>query len=308
MEAKRPDITIVSAGLCGFDDLTATALRHLQQAHTIYYSGFNGNPNQQLLSPSAEIINLDEGRYVYGAYRPQIYEDMASVIVERARASPGLVVLQPGSAMLIDTVTKHVLRKAQQHNLGVNLICGVSSIESVLCQLRHCVLDALQVFLAQAMILKRMPIQRSIDTIIMQPGYYDTLWWSGLSVSKSGRFDGLFEYIGRFVRPADEAALVISPCIACPKGLVFWFEFGDIREICDRISPFHTLFIPRSEELSDDPQFADRIRSWAIHQASMTRDAGQGETERIWFNHDCTQLPERLRARSLEIGRRRGAS
>ena len=84
----KPDITIISGGLDGFDDLTVRAQRSLRVATAVFYSGVNGTFPSELGPLDVPVINLDAGYYVYGSFRPQMYRDMAAIVVIPTAAKP----------------------------------------------------------------------------------------------------------------------------------------------------------------------------------------------------------------------------
>jgi precorrin-2 methylase len=304
---SRPDIVIVGAGLQGYAQLTREALATLRSARQVFFSGYNGDLRFEAaaLCPQATVSDLEEGEYVAGTYRPSMYERLARRVIEAARAGPGVVVLQPGSAMVVDTVTQVILSEAATLGLDVQVVPGVSSLETVLVATGYDAAGGLQVLLAQDLVLRRRRLDPTLTAIVMQPGYYDTLWWAGAARSRPDRFVDLATALGRAYPPETPMALVLSPLAPeDPVATTFWFRMRDLADLHRLISPFHTLFIPQRETVPEDSAFRERIDSWAATLERFECDEDgrpRQEPPSYWFSPSASDVPERLVRQSREL-------
>ena len=303
------DITIIGAGLRQYAQLTLEAIAALRKARSIYHSGFNGDLSalSNRWNLTATIVNLDAPEYAVGSYRPDMYARMAAAVIEEAVREPGIAVLQPGSAVVVDSVTEGILQGAAARGLSAAIIPGVSCIESVLAEVAYDAGAGVQVVQAQKLILHRQVLNPALAAVIIQPGYYDTRWWAGIGLSTAERFIALRDHLLTVYDAATEMALVLSPIQPGQAGSVFWFVLGDLPALHRLMSPFHTLFIPPTAHPDLDTAFLERIDSWDAAVAAFERDAdGQPIMEpfgRAWDPH-AVHLPDQIVVRAQAIAAR----
>jgi precorrin-3B methylase len=124
---QGPDITIVGVGLAGVLHLTREASAAIATARCVCFSRYHRSIPEVVreLNPRARLLDLDTVTYEMGQYRPSMYRRMAEAIVEQAAATPGLILLEPGSATLMDMVTQAVSELAAGRGLSVKVIPGI---------------------------------------------------------------------------------------------------------------------------------------------------------------------------------------
>src|SRR5688500_16622476 len=123
------DITIIGAGLMGARHLGQAAADVLRTARLVFCSAYNAGmaDHVRALNAQATIRPSEENEYRLGMYRPDMYRRMASAVIEAARAGPGVAVLCPGSAVVVDLITQFVLEGARDAGLRVRIMPGISS-------------------------------------------------------------------------------------------------------------------------------------------------------------------------------------
>ena len=297
-------ICIVGCGLKPWAHLTGEAQERIQAATCVYHSRYNETivEHVRALNPGAELVEQEDEEYMLGMFRPEMYERMAERVVASALAGASVIVLQPGSAMVVDSVTQFILRRAVHHGLSVEILPGVSSVEGVLAAMDYDLSEGLQVILAQRLVLHRRALDPSMAAVIIQPGYYDTLWYVGAARSAAGRFAALREALLRTWPAKAPAALVLLPFQHSDRPDVLWFELGEIESLHGRISALHTLFIPPTRAAAFDETFHRRIASYEAVLAQVSRDE-QGrilETSCAeWFDSTAASDAVRERSRAL---------
>lgn len=301
--ASEPRISIIGAGLRP-EHLTEEAKIRLAKAHRVYYSQYGHEAAVKLHSVNlaAEWINLEEDEYRLGMRRSGMYKRMAVKILRAAETHFPVAVLQPGSAIVIDTVTQIVLRKASSRGWRVEVMPGISSIEALLCKMGFDVAQGLQVVLAQDLVLRRVALSPKMATVIMQPGYYDTRFYAGDPISRPQRFSCLADELARSYPLDTPLALVLLPIASIGTATVVWCCLEHFPQFHRYICPFHTIFIPppvRQERI--DAAFQARIESWEQLlpnvQTDHKGDLLQTSPEE-WFYDPTTVLPEHLRNES----------
>ena len=304
--APLADITIVGAGLDGFEHLTAEAQRVVRLARVVFYSPVNGPLPRRCVSPLATLIDIERGEYRIGDHRPEMYRRMAALVICAGCAGAGVVVLQPGSAVVVDAVTTEILEAATAAGLTVQLLCGVSSVEAVMCMVGYDLAEGLQVFLAQNLVRFDQTLRPSLAAIVLQPGYFDTRCWTGAARSRLHRFDRLAAQLRR-THPADAVmCLVVAASRAARRpSSALWFRLADFEAVAAVLSPLHTLFVPAVVRPSAaDADFERRLDEWdAVLEAVEHTDDGQPRCEgaRYWFGLAARELPPHLVEQSAAL-------
>ena len=289
MFAGEPELTLVGCGLRALDHLTREAERSLRQARVIFYSIYNRDLLDLLreLSPQAKLIAQEDGEYIVGQYRPDIYRRIAERILAEVAQGAGVVALHPGSVTVVDAIAGQLLSRAEALGLRVRVVPGVSSIEFVLTALGWDISAGLQVILAQHLLLYRRRLDANQAAIIIQPGYYDTRWFAGAPLPQVERFRALQMHLADSYPPPTPMALVLAPIAQHEEARIVWFRLERLPELVSMLSPFHTLFIPPGVPLAPDPAFSARIESWdTLLEQVMLDDYGlpRQADARAWFD------------------------
>ncbi len=304
------DITLLGSGLRALDHLTPEAIACLRGARVILHSQYSRDLLGELraLNSSARLLCQEDGEYLVGQYRPQMYARIAARVLAEAAEGPGVVALHPGSTMVVDAIARHVLAGAHARGLRVRVVPGISCIEYVLAELGWDVADGLHVILAQQLVLQQRRLDATQAALVIQPGYYDTRWFAGAPRAAQGRFDALQACLAASYPDDTPMALVLAPVGRDDVAQTLWFRLGSFAQLEAEISPFHTLFIPPRARPGVDAAFAQRIDSWdALCEQVQLDDYGlpRQVDPRVWFAGASTGegggVDSRLRAESERL-------
>jgi uncharacterized protein YabN with tetrapyrrole methylase and pyrophosphatase domain len=310
MMALSADITLVGAGLKLERQLTGEAKAALGESRYVFYSKFNGDIPAYLAKHNAGAtavdIQVERGLFQIGAYRPTVYDEMAAAVVAEARKGGGVVVLEPGSAVTVDMFSALVLKRARDIGLSVDIIAGVSCIETVLTSLGYDAGHGLQVLQAQKMMLYGHCLNPALAGLIIQPGYYDTLYWVAMARSRPGRFDLLAGHLADSYSTIAPAALVRSALDSSTGDDIFWLELGDLPRAYQAITPYHTLFIPPTKTKEVTVEFEQRITTWAaaFSQVQHAADGEIAQADATLCSATRDRVSADLRAKSVHLADR----
>ena len=257
-------LTLIGCGLRALDHLTREADRCLRAARVVFHSVYSRDLLASLrdINPGAEFVAQEDGEYFVGQYRPDMYRRIAERALAEARRGPGVVVLHPGSVMVVDAIARQLVAAAADSGIQVEILPGVSSVEFVLAEMGWDVAGGTQVILAQNLVLHGRRLDPTQAAIVLQPGYYDTLWFAGAPLSRPGRFDVLTARLSLSYPDDAPMALVLAPIARHENARVTWFRLGGWSDLGDAVSPLHTLFIPPLSPPPNDEAFARRVGSW----------------------------------------------
>lgn len=249
-------ISIIGAGIDELKQLTPEARQIVDKANIIFYSSFNASTES--VDGTGRWYNLDEIGYRQGAFRPAMYEAMAEKVVLASVVHERIALLQPGSALLLDTVTQRCLDLAKRMGVETEVIPGVSSVETVLSEVRADTVAGLQIISAQSALLRKTVLNPEMTCIILQPGYYDTLYWKGLHHPQEVNYAELVSYLVQNFGSNRVAFLVLSKS-KFGQPSIQSIDLGSLQEFSSKISAYHTLVVPGADPGVRNKEFWDRI-------------------------------------------------
>lgn len=305
-DGRLADITLVGCGLRALDHLTREADRCLREARVVFHSIYSRELAADLAqrNPQAVLLAQEDGEYLVGQYRPDMYRRIADRVLAEAARGPGVVVLHPGSVLVVDAIARRLIAEGAARGLSVAVLPGVSAVEYVLAEMGWDLAGGLQVILAQNLVLYRRSLDPTQAAIVIQPGYYDTRWFAGAPLSQAGRFEALHRRLAASHPPQAPMALVLAPVAAHEAAQVLWFRRERLPELGDAITPFHTLFVPPVGSPEADPGFARRIESWDELLAHTLRDdyaLPRQADPRCWFAGPPQGLADAVIAESAAL-------
>ncbi len=265
-EIGQPALTLMGGGLNFSAHLSVEACQMLRGAKVILRAWCHESVDKWLkaLAPDAEIVDIDSSFYLRGQYRPDMYKMIAESVVDMARRNAPVCLVEPGSPIVTDLVTSYTLKLAQAEGMSTRLIPGISSVELILNWFSLDPSSGLQVALAQEFVGRHMRFDRHYNTVILQPGYYDTLWCFDRINNGLSRFAALKSQLDECFAPNDQMALIRFPMHPGDDTHCFWFRLADIEAVYPVLTPLHSLFIPAAASEVPDPVFYERIQSFDI--------------------------------------------
>lgn len=306
LATSAPQLTLIGCGLRSLDHLSREADRCLSNARLIFHSVYNRElaDDLRIRYPQARLIAQEDGEYLVGQYRPDIYRRIADRALDEAVQDPGVVVLHPGSVMVVDAIARRLLAEGVARGLRVVVLPGISSVEFVLAEIGWDLATGLQVILAQNLVLHRRRLDPTQAAIVIQPGYYDSRWFAGAPLSQPGRYDALHAQIALSYPSEAPMALLLAPIASGENAHVLWFRLRCLAKLGDAISPFHTLFIPPLEAPAPDPEFAMRIDSYEDLLARTRLDdwgLPRQADPRRWFDQPPPGISDDMLAESAAL-------
>ncbi len=300
------DLTIIGGGLDFSSHLTVEACKVIRAARVVYYASCHPKVVRWLaeFAKNSLLLDIDRGQYEIGQYRPDMYQDMARIVVDDARNGGGVVLIEPGSAIVTDLVTPYTLGLAAQFDLNVRILPGISSLEQMFVFLGLDPSVGMQVILAQELVIRQLRLNPQFNTIIIQPGYYDTLWCVGWPKSRKDRFNELSRVLMASYRKDQKMMLVRFPMYPEDRTHTFWFTLEDFELVHPIITPLHTLFIPSAEEVEKNEEFRQRMHSLELSVQFLETDPDGSpiQNEPVISNKDLERLENQLPKYLLERG------
>lgn len=208
-----PKIVIVGLGLIIPDHVTPQAQKILStctkiytiiQEPTILWLPSNPKANRTVVN----LLHL----YKEGIPRTENYDAAAKIILESCSPRDIVGYVTYGNPAAYDSVAQTLLRAAPQKKIAVELVPGISSLDTILCDLQIDMAPALQVYEASWMLVTKIEPRPGIQVILLQMGSFGSF-----RTHYSKRRDGssladLVSYLVKFYPPTHPVTLVRSTC------------------------------------------------------------------------------------------------
>ncbi|MBV8587601.1 MAG: hypothetical protein JO308_15025 [Verrucomicrobia bacterium] len=257
-------ITIIGAGVRTPDHLTLEADRLLRETDAIYHL-LADNPAvtaylQQLKRPLVDLSPY----YREDAFRLSVYEKIADIVLQAALAPAAICFVVPGHPLVYVTSSTLILDRAPKHGIRVKLVPGISSLDTMIVQLRLEIgVQGLQVFEANRFIYYEIEPDPRVPLFLFQPGAVGTGYITARRNNHRQRFDILRTALLRTYSPRHRCTLLISQHDPQQPPLNSSFSLGTLSEQADSLGNDATLFVPPAERFE--------IRDWRYYNNLMER-------------------------------------
>jgi uncharacterized protein YabN with tetrapyrrole methylase and pyrophosphatase domain len=166
---------IVGLGIKVPDHVTVAASKALARCERVYTIVQQQPALWMPVRPgaNAEVINL-MGRYVEGALRLENYQRVVKEILNGLEGARAVAYVTYGNPLSYDSVAQALVREVPQRNCGVEVIPGISSIDTILCDLGVDMAPGIQVYEASWLVAAEAPLNVSVAAILLQLGHFGT--------------------------------------------------------------------------------------------------------------------------------------
>ena len=238
------DVWIAGLGVRAVNQVTREVEHALRASREVLYldAGVATKPYLEGLCPSA--TSLYEQSYAEGQPRIDAYEHMAIRVIEAALEHPPVTFAIHGHPLVAVHAPFIVLELAKALDLQVEILPGVSALDTLLADLRlDPVVHGMQMYEATDLLLRRLPLQNDVPAIIWQIGPIETGLHSQ-RVSRPERFTRFIAYLRQFY-PARHRVVAIycSPHPLMPPA-VLPFALRNMGENAEQIHLGFTLYVP----------------------------------------------------------------
>ena len=266
-----PDIVVDGTGVRVPGQFTREGLEALSRCHVVYCVLAPRRGTRFLRGLGLPIEDLSH-LYQPGRFRSEIYQQIVAVVLDRAARDRPLGYVTEGNPILSDRTTHGIVEGGPARGLIVRVYPGVSSIDTILVDLRHEIgSTGLQIYEASWFVARGIEPRTDVPCLLMQPGVFGTAYTVVGHQLMPGALGGLQEYLGRFYPPEHELLLVRSPSWWYEDERVHRVLLNDLGGVGERETEGTSLFIPRLREPAvADQAFVTRMLDRA-HFAELYR-------------------------------------
>jgi Tetrapyrrole (Corrin/Porphyrin) Methylases len=265
------DIWIAGLGLETVAQVTREVEQALRASREVLYLDTGVATREYLRGLCPRITSLYEESYAEAGPRVSAYEHMAARVVDAALDHPPVTFAIHGHPLVAAHPPFLVLELARALDLQVEVLPGISAIDTILADLRlDPVVHGVQMYEATDLLLRRRPLQPDVPAILWQIGPLETALHSD-RVSKPERFARFVGHLRQFYPARHEVvAIYCSPHPILPPAILR-FALEDMGQHAHEIHAGFTLYVPPAGSRPiQDYDLLEKLYS-AEHLRNITR-------------------------------------
>jgi uncharacterized protein YabN with tetrapyrrole methylase and pyrophosphatase domain len=257
---SQPGLSLIGLGVIIPDHITSQAMRAMSRCSRIY--SIVQEPPRLWLPPNKlgriEVFNVLEW-YVEDSLRMPNYDRVASTIFQALEGGKCVGYVTYGNPMAYDRVAQNLVQLIKDGGGDVQIIPGVSSFDTVLCDLRVDMAPGIQVFDASWFVACRIEPRVDAGVLLMQVGAFGSLRTHYTKRQDGSSLRDLVQYCRKLYSASHLVSLVRS---GGDEGLLAHVRhvplaaLGDVS--ADDLSGA-SLYIPPSERALPSEEFIAKM-------------------------------------------------
>ena len=175
------------------------------------------------------VVNL-MSLYVEGALRSDNYARVARTILDGLNEVTTVGYVTYGNPLSYDSVAQALARESENAGWRLEVVAGISSIDTILCDLRMDMAPGIQVYEASWLVASRTPINAAAPVILLQLGHFGTVRAHYRQRRRAESLADLVSYLAGFYPDSHTVMLVQSSSDARPAS-VARVKLGDLCNV-----------------------------------------------------------------------------
>lgn len=254
MAISESDIYILGTGMVGYRQITREFEQCFEQVERALLLHPLPEVHEFVHDQCEEIIDLSE-EYRKGHDRTQSYERMAQTVLDAAsKTDRPVAMVVYGHPLVGVTPTEQVRLEANQRNLTVRIIPGISSLDALYVDLNINPLDrGIQIFEATDLLAYNTELDPKIPALILQIGLVGTHGHTATDRT-SEELTTFGNYLRRLYPGTHEIQAVRTATLPFAEPEKISVEVDEFESLSNQIDETHTLYVPSAErrEIVDD--------------------------------------------------------
>lgn len=242
---SQPELFLIGLGMMIPDHITIQAMQAMSSCAQLYT--IVQEPAQMWLpsgsSRQIDVINALEW-YVDGRLRTQNYEYVAKTILRSAHIGHSIGYVTYGNPMTYDRVAQNLLNYAKEKGFSVRVVPGISSIDTVLCDLGVDIAPGTQVFEASWFVAYEIAPRVDVPLLLLQVGSFGSLRTHYTTRQDGSSLAELVEYLRRFYPKSHQVSLVRSTNDSHQPFKIRSVAAGDLCEVTAEDLGGASLYVP----------------------------------------------------------------
>jgi uncharacterized protein YabN with tetrapyrrole methylase and pyrophosphatase domain len=259
---REPDIYVVGLGIKGIEHVTRETEAAFRRSNEILAVATHPAVLSYLESMGPKVTNLQTISYREDEHRLGAYDTMAASVLAAALEHPPVTFALYGHPMIYVLPSRQVLHAAPYLGLKAEVQPGISSLDTIFCDLGiDPASDGLQMYEATDLLLRRRRLQPDVPCLLWQVGAVESALYS-TAASRPERFSRIKEYLLEFYPPEHELIAVYSSQHPLLDPTLTRFKLGEMEDHHYDLHQGLTVYIP-PVRLQDvvDKELARKIES-----------------------------------------------
>jgi hypothetical protein len=257
---SQPELLLIGLGVMIPGHITAQAVRAMSSCSQLY-SIVQEPP--QLWVPSdklggIEVINVLEW-YAEGGLRTRNYERVSRKIFESVGRGRVVGYVTYGNPMAYDRVAQNLADYATESGFGVYVVPGISSIDTVFCDLKLDIAPGVQVFDASWLVACQIEPRTDVPLLLLQVGAFGSLRTHYTKKQDGGSLSELVEYSSRFYSRTHIVSLVRSTAHEGQPASIRSVTLGNLCGANADDLNGASLYIPALERIRPNEEIITRM-------------------------------------------------
>ena len=257
---QRPELLIIGLGIMLPGQITVQASQALARCVRIY-SIVQEDPRIWLpygCYGKIEVVNALSS-YIEGRVRTQNYDSAATSIIDALKEGGVIGYVTYGNPMAYDRVAQNLLVLAKTSGITVRIVPGVSSFDTVLCDLRIDMAPAIQVFEASWLVACEIHPRIDIPLLLMQVSAFGSLRTHYTRRQDGSSLVELANHLGISYPPEHTIYLVVSTGNESRTSAVHRVSLCDLCEVSTEELSGASLYVPPLTNVSPNMEIVKRM-------------------------------------------------
>jgi uncharacterized protein YabN with tetrapyrrole methylase and pyrophosphatase domain len=268
---READIYIVGLGITGIEHMTRETEAVCRRSNEVLAVATHPSILKYLNTLCPKVTDLYAPSYREDEHRGKAYDTMTANVIAAALANPPVTFATYGHPMMYVFPSRQLRWLAPYFGLRVRTLPGISSLDTMLCDLGvDPGAEGLQMYEATDMLIRQRPIQPDVPCLIWQVGTVESVLFS-TAASRPERFWRIKDYLLRYYPADHELTAVHSSMHPLLEPTTTTFRLGEMEDHHLTLHQGLTVYIPPVRmRPTVDTDLAEKIASVA-HLESVTQ-------------------------------------
>jgi precorrin-3B methylase len=197
--------------------------------------------------------------YVEGRLRVENYDHVAQTIMKGLSVGRSIGYVTYGNPMAYDRVAQNLVMAAKRLGLSPKIVPGISTVDTILCDLGLDMAPAIQVFDASWLLVSMIKPLVHVPVLLMQVGTFGSLRTHYEMRQDGSSLRELVEYLSKFYSRSHTVLLVRSTAEEEQPVKILRINLGNLCEATAEDLSGASLYIPASEKGPFQEDFVSKM-------------------------------------------------
>ncbi len=260
LATAQPELFIIGLGVMIPGHITVQATKAMSNCSRLY--SIVQEPSRSWLPQAKagqiEVVNALD-LYVENSLRSQNYDRAAEAIIRSVGKGRSIGYVTYGNPMAYDRVAQNLVRAAKETGITVAIVPGISSFDTILCDLNIDMAPAIQVFEASWLFACEIPLLTSVPAILIQVGAFGSFRTHYTKRPDGKSLTELVEYLCRFYPRFHNVSLVRSSGQEQQPPHVRQVSLEGLCNVTAEDLSGASLYLPSAEQLKPNEEIISRM-------------------------------------------------